>query len=57
VIGGLTQDSSIVNKSKLPLLGNVPLLGLLATTEHTSKTKRDLYIVVTPHIVKARPTM
>lgn len=56
VIGGLTQDSSIVNESKIPLLGDIPLLGLLATTEHTNKTKRDLYIVVTPHIVRAEAT-
>ncbi len=55
VIGGLTQDSSIVNKSKIPLLGDLPLLGGLASVEHTSQAKRDLYIVVTPHIVKPAP--
>lgn len=52
VIGGLTQDSSIANKTKLPGLGDVPLLGALTSVEHTNNTKRDLYIVVTPHIVK-----
>jgi general secretion pathway protein D len=51
VIGGLTEESRILNKSKLPLLGDIPLLGALFTTEHTSQAKRDLYIVVTPHIV------
>jgi general secretion pathway protein D len=51
VIGGLTEESRILNKSKLPLLGDLPLLGALFTTEHTSQAKRDLYIVVTPHIV------
>jgi general secretion pathway protein D len=51
VIGGLTEESRILNKSKLPLLGDLPLLGVLFTTEHTSQAKRDLYIVVTPHIV------
>ena len=54
VIGGLTEESRISNKSKLPLLGDIPLLGALFTVEHTNRTKRDLYIVVTPHIV-ARP--
>lgn len=51
VIGGLTEESRISNKSKIPLLGDIPLLGTLFTTEHTNRTTRDLYIVVTPHIV------
>jgi general secretion pathway protein D len=61
VIGGLTEESRISNKSKLPILGDIPLLGALFTTEHTNRDSRDLYIVVTPHIVAphagvARPT-
>lgn len=51
VIGGLTEESRISSKSKLPLLGDIPLLGTLFTAEHTNQSKRDLYIVVTPHIV------
>ena len=51
VIGGLTEESRISNKSKIPLLGDIPLLGTLFTTEHTNRATRDLYIVVTPHIV------
>jgi len=52
VIGGLTQESKIANRSKLPLLGDIPLLGKLFTTEHTNRSKRDLFIVVTPHIIR-----
>lgn len=52
VIGGLTQDSRISNKIKLPILGDVPLLGWLTSEDHSSKSKRNLYIVVTPHIVR-----
>ena len=55
VIGGLTEESRISNKSKIPLLGDIPLLGTLFTTEHTNRATRDLYIVVTPHIVTTRP--
>jgi general secretion pathway protein D len=51
VIGGLTEESRIANKSKLPLLGDIPLLGSLFSVDHTNQEKRDLYIVVTPHIV------
>ncbi len=51
VIGGLTQESETPRRSKLPGLGDLPLLGLLLDTENTSRAKTDLYIVVTPHIV------
>ena len=54
VIGGLTQESNIANRSKIPLLGDVPLVGRLFQVEHTNKTKRELYIVVTPHIVRKK---
>jgi len=51
VIGGLTQESTIDNKSKIPLLGDIPLIGqAFGTTSHT-RQKTDLYIVVTPHVV------
>lgn len=52
IIGGLTQESRITNKSKLPLLGDIPLVGSLFSVEHTNNVKGDLYIVVTPHIVR-----
>jgi general secretion pathway protein D len=51
VIGGLTEESRIANRSKLPLLGDIPLLGSIFSVEHTNQEKRDLYIVVTPHVV------
>ena len=52
VIGGLTEESRISNRSKLPVLGDIPLVGSLFRVEHTNQAKRDLYIVVTPHIVE-----
>lgn len=55
VIGGLTEESRISNKSKVPVLGDIPLVGSLFRVEHTNQEKRDLYIVVTPHIVPHAP--
>lgn len=57
VIGGLTQESNLVNKSKVPLLGDIPILGALLKVEHSTRVKRDLYIVVTPHIVRGNVTV
>jgi general secretion pathway protein D len=58
VIGGLTQDENINTKSKVPLLGDIPILGTAFRTDKTTRSKTELYIVVTPRIVHrvgARP--
>jgi general secretion pathway protein D len=52
VIGGLTQDSDIVSDSRIPVLGSVPGVGNLFKLSTGSKAKTELYIVVTPHIVR-----
>ena len=54
VIGGLTQESELSNRNKLPGAGDLPVLGGLFHSEHASRTKTDLYIVVTPHVVGGR---
>ena len=52
VIGGLTLDNSLTTKSKIPILGDIPLLGQAFRLDKTNNTKTDLYIVITPHIVR-----
>ena len=54
VIGGLTQDNVLSTKGKIPLLGDVPLLGQLFRVERSTRSKTELYIVITPHIVRHR---
>jgi general secretion pathway protein D len=51
VIGGLTQDENLSTKSKIPLLGDIPVIGGVFRNERTTRSKTELYIVVTPHIV------
>jgi general secretion pathway protein D len=51
VIGGLTQENDMSNDSKVPWLGDVPLLGNLFQLHKGNNSKTELYIVVTPHIV------
>ena len=51
VIGGLTQDENIVNKGKIPLLGDIPILGEAFKTTHSTRSRTELYIIVTPHVV------
>jgi general secretion pathway protein D len=52
VIGGLTQDSDITSTIKVPGLGNIPVLGNLFAYKNGTKSKTELYIVVTPRVVK-----
>jgi general secretion pathway protein D len=54
VIGGLTQETDLSHHNKIPLLGDVPLLGELFKSENSSTSNTDLYIVVTPHIVRGQ---
>jgi len=52
VIGGLIQDENLTSRSKVPLLGDIPLLGQAFRTDKQTRTKTELYIIVTPHIVR-----
>jgi general secretion pathway protein D len=52
VIGGLIQDSEQETVSKVPLLGDIPLLGWLFKSKSKTRSKTNLVIMLTPHIVK-----
>jgi general secretion pathway protein D len=52
VIGGLIQDENLSTKTKVPLLGDIPLIGQAFRTDKQTRSKTELYIIVTPHIVR-----
>jgi general secretion pathway protein D len=52
VIGGLMQDSKSVTDSKVPIVGDIPLLGMLFKHKITANAKTELVIFVTPTVVK-----
>ncbi len=54
VIGGLTQENSLSTRSKIPLLGDIPLLGQAFSNRRSTRSKTELYIVITPRIVRHR---
>jgi general secretion pathway protein D len=57
VIGGLTQDEDLTTKTKVPLLGDIPIVGQAFRTDKQTRSKTELYIIVTPHIVHRVGTM
>jgi type II secretory pathway component GspD/PulD (secretin) len=52
VMGGLLNDSTKNIYSKVPILGDVPLLGRAFSHSNKSRDKRNLIIFVTPTVVK-----
>lgn len=52
VIGGLIQDRQTKSMTKVPLLGDIPLLGWLFRFQSTQKEKANLLVYLTPTIVK-----
>lgn len=51
VIAGLMQDRVRTNTTKVPLLGDVPIVGGLFRREEQRRRKTDLVILLTPTIV------
>ena len=51
VIGGLTQTTVTSNRSGIPLLVDLPIIGRLFGVTQRQESKRDLLILITPHIV------
>jgi MSHA biogenesis protein MshL len=52
VLGGLIQTEDDQNANKVPVLGDIPVLGQLFTGTYHAKSKNELVIFVTPHIVE-----
>jgi general secretion pathway protein D len=57
VLGGLTKETESEVVTKVPLLGDIPLLGKLFQTKSKEKTKQDLLIVLTPYIIRGPEDM
>lgn len=57
VIGGLIQETLQHQVSKLPLLGDIPLIGKLFQNADVQSNRNELVIVVTPHIIKPGVTL
>lgn len=52
VLGGLVRDNQTKQVSKIPLLGDIPLLGWLFRSTQTTNRKTNLLIFITPQIVR-----
>jgi general secretion pathway protein D len=54
VIGGLVQDSTANTMQKVPLLGDIPVLGALFRYETRKQTKTNLMVFLRPLVMRER---
>jgi general secretion pathway protein D len=52
VIGGLMEDRKDTTVSKVPLLGDIPILGWLFKSRKSEVNKINLLLFITPHIIR-----
>jgi len=54
VMGGLVGDSTEDDVYRVPLLGDIPFLGWLFRTHSNTREKTNMYVFLTPHIVRTK---
>jgi pilus assembly protein CpaC len=54
VIGGLIQHTVTGTATKIPVLGQIPFLGVAFSTKSFSEDETELIVMVTPHLVDAQ---
>lgn len=52
ILGGLIAEEVSDTESKVPLLGDIPLIGFLFRTQNTTKTKANLMVFLRPSILR-----
>ncbi|MEM1026065.1 MAG: type II secretion system secretin GspD [Myxococcota bacterium] len=52
VIGGLVRDRETRDESKVPLFGDIPLLGVLFKRQQKVVSKVNLILILTPYIIR-----
>ena len=51
IIGGLIKDDKTKTTSKIPIVGDIPLLGLLFRSQNTTTEKTELMVFITPTVI------
>ncbi len=54
VLGGLITDDRLTSRSRVPVLGDIPIIGNLFRSRRESQTKRTLFVFLRPTILRDR---
>lgn len=52
VIGGLVRDSVVNGETKVPILGDIPVLGVLFRQSQKKTSKSNLLLILTPYVIR-----
>ena len=52
VIGGLMRDAVTNSENKIPILGDIPVLGFLFRSTTKEKRKTNLLLILTPYVIR-----
>ena len=53
VLGGLVKESNTKNESKIPILGDLPIVGWLFKNSETNRKKSNLIVFISPQIIRS----
>src|SRR5438128_2573569 len=53
-IGGFIHENKDLLRSRLPLLGRIPVAGVLFGSTSNSSSRTELIVLITPHVVRTR---
>ncbi|KPK67884.1 hypothetical protein AMJ71_07850 [candidate division TA06 bacterium SM1_40] len=53
IIGGLSQSRVTDTRTKIPLLGDLPLVGILFSSWDKTRDDQELVIYITPHLIES----
>jgi len=51
VLGGLVQSDHKQSRSKVPILGDIPIIGALFRSDDRQKTRTELLVLITPYVL------
>jgi general secretion pathway protein D len=54
VIGGLLEKRTIESTDKIPLLGDIPLLGRVFSNVRSEEKETNLWVIITPYLIEKR---
>ncbi len=52
VLGGMIDDSTSVETAQVPCVGDIPVVGWLFKTMGRGRSKTNLFVFITPHIIR-----
>ena len=53
-IGGFIRETKELDRSRIPLIGRIPVVGVLFGNTNNASSRTELVVLITPHVVRNR---